>query len=98
MRSSNEPSAYSADQEVTKPPMQRSPEGVQSRVISPDKVTEAVNAACAEINDTEAPFASTAARRILERNRVVISKGVNRRADLSLSRLDRQDDALAPAE
>ena len=35
---------------------------------SPDKVTEAMNAACAEINDNESPFVSTAARRILERS------------------------------
>jgi predicted transcriptional regulator len=35
---------------------------------APDEVTEAMNRACAEIGQTEDPFASSAARRILERS------------------------------
>jgi metal-responsive CopG/Arc/MetJ family transcriptional regulator len=34
---------------------------------SPDEVTEAMNKACAEIGDSSSPFATEAARRILER-------------------------------
>lgn len=33
----------------------------------PDKVTEAMNRACAEIGEGEDPFVSSAARRVLER-------------------------------
>jgi metal-responsive CopG/Arc/MetJ family transcriptional regulator len=35
---------------------------------SPDKVTEAMNAACDEIGDTKDAFVSGAARRILEKS------------------------------
>jgi len=35
---------------------------------SPDKVTEAMNAACDEISDTRDAFVSAAARRILEKS------------------------------
>jgi metal-responsive CopG/Arc/MetJ family transcriptional regulator len=35
---------------------------------SPDKVTEAMNRACAEIGEEEDSFASTTARRVLERS------------------------------
>jgi metal-responsive CopG/Arc/MetJ family transcriptional regulator len=34
---------------------------------TPDKVTEAMNKACAEIGDMHDPFVSSSARRILER-------------------------------
>jgi metal-responsive CopG/Arc/MetJ family transcriptional regulator len=35
---------------------------------SPDKITEAMNAVCKEIDDTEDAFVSAAARRILEKS------------------------------
>ena len=35
---------------------------------SPDKITEAMNAACAELGDTRDDFASAASRRILEKS------------------------------
>ena len=35
---------------------------------SPDKVTEALNAACDEIGDTKDAFVSAAARRVLEQS------------------------------
>jgi antitoxin MazE6 len=35
---------------------------------SPDKITEAMNAVCAEIGDTKDEFVSSAARRVLEKS------------------------------
>jgi metal-responsive CopG/Arc/MetJ family transcriptional regulator len=35
---------------------------------APDEVTEAMNRACAEVGEAKDPFASTAARRTLERS------------------------------
>jgi metal-responsive CopG/Arc/MetJ family transcriptional regulator len=35
---------------------------------SPDKITEAMNKACAEIGDAEGAFVSTATRRVLEQS------------------------------